>query len=151
MPFKPISNRSISFNAKTGEAEHSQTVWEGSSWEKMGKSRGKTMDRANSFVGRTTRGASIDEGKDFEGVVAVVDPFSTGAHLANEIRKKGFKCARVLSAWDSPVASLVMEGLGDVDFCATVQHNDRMEEQDIAVQQVRFSYHHFSLFSSSVS
>lgn len=94
------------------------------------------MDRANSFVGRSTRGASIDEGKDLEGVVAVVDPFSTGAHLANEIRKKGFKCARVLSAWDSPVASLVMEGLGDVDFCATIQHNDRLEEQDIAIQQV---------------
>jgi len=108
------------------------------------------MDRANSFVGKTTRGASIDEGKELEGVVAVVDPFSTGAHLANEIRLRGYKCARVLSAWDSPVASLVMEGLDEVDFCATIQHNDRLEEQDMAILQVSITPYltslHYSLY-----
>ena len=90
------------------------------------------MDRANSFVGHgppeAVRGM-------YEGVVVVVDPFSTGAHLAAEACKQGYKCARVLSAWDSPVASLVQHGI-NADYIATIQFDDRLEEAEIAIEQV---------------
>ena len=132
-PSKPL-NRGMSFNAATGEKESSQSMWEGSAWEKMGRARGRTMDRSNSFVGGAP--AKIDEvPRDVEGAIAIVDPFSTGAHLAAEVRKRGYKCVRVLSAWDSPVASLVQEGV-TIDFCNTIQHNDRLEEQEQAISDV---------------
>lgn len=132
--------RGMSFNAETGEKESSQALWEGSSWEKFGRSRGKTMDKANSFVGRANSfvGGRDTEPplKEVEGAVVIVDPFSTGAFLASEVRKRGVKCARVLSAWDSPVASLVADGATGIDFCATIQHNDRLADQEAAVSKV---------------
>jgi biotin carboxylase len=135
-----MPSRGMSFNAETGEKESSQAMWEGSSWEKFGRSKGKTMDKANSFVGRANsfvggRDNGNEPLKEIEGAVVIVDPFSTGAFLASEVRKRGVKCARVLSAWDSPVASLVAEGVSSIDFCATIQHNDRLSDQDLAVSQ----------------
>jgi hypothetical protein len=32
---------------------------------------------------------------------------TVGAHLAVEVVKRGFKCVRVFSIWDSPLTSLV--------------------------------------------
>lgn len=120
----------MSFNAETGEKESAQALWEGSAWEKLGRSRGKTMDRANSFVGQS---APNKENQD--SVIAVVDPFSTGAHLAAAVVAAGYKCARVLSAWDSPVASLVQEGVSS-EYCATIQDNDRNHNQEAAINEV---------------
>lgn len=100
--------RGMSFNTETGEKESSQAMWEASSYEKQRRSRGNTMDRANSFVGMGSRGrsGSIDErgiaSKQVSEAFAIVDPFSTGAHLAAEVCKLGYKCVRVLSIWDSP-------------------------------------------------
>jgi hypothetical protein len=74
----------------------------------------------------------VDEEK---GVIVIVDPFSTGAHLASEVCKLGYKCARVFSVWDSPVAALVQQGL-NIDYCATIQHNDRVPDQDAATNEV---------------
>ena len=134
---KPQMTRgmSLEFNAETGEKESSQTLWEGSSWEKLGRSRGKTMDRANSFIGSRSVLQDIPEETETIGVVVIVDPFSTGAHLAAEVCKNGLKCARVLSTWDSPVAALVQKGL-NIDFCATVQHNDRATDQESSIVEV---------------
>lgn len=110
LPSKPFISRGMSFNAETGEKESSQVLWESSSWERLGRSRGRTMDRSNSFVGKKDEGI-----KETDKAIAVVDPFSTGAHLAVEVRKLGYKCIRVFSVWDSPVANLVQQGL-EVDF-----------------------------------
>jgi hypothetical protein len=127
--------RGMSFNAETGEKESAQELWESSSWVKMGRSRGMTMDRSNTFVGA----ASIpEEAPLVDEIIVVVDPFSTGAHLAAEVCKNGFKCARVFSVWDSPVAALVQKGLR-IDFCATVQFNDRIEHE-LALMEVRIVY-----------
>ncbi len=93
------------------------------------------MDRANSFVGQVATSESLKEGS---GVIAIVDPFSTGAHLAAEVCKRGYKCARVLSVWDSPIASLVQGGFGNVDYCATIQHNDQLKDQEYAINEVSF-------------
>ena len=43
----------------------------------------------------------------------------------------------MLSIWDSPVASLVQQGLS-IDFCATIQFNDRVavDEYDVAFAAV---------------
>lgn len=122
----------MSFNAKTGEQESSQALWEGSSFVKMGRARGMTMERSNTFIG----GSSIPEDAELKDeIVIIVDPFSTGAHLAAEVCKQGYRCARVFSVWDSPVAALVQKGL-KIDFCATLQFNDRIEH-DIAIIEVR--------------
>eukprot|EP01033_Poteriospumella_lacustris_P007536 gene7536-5418_t len=108
--------RGMSFNAETGEKESSQALWEGSSWEKFGRSRGKTMDKANSFVGRANSfvGGRDTEPplKEIEGAVVIVDPFSTGAFLASEV-----------------------QGATGIDFCATIQHNDRLADQDAAISK----------------
>ena len=65
-------------------------------------------------------------------MIAVVDPFSTGAHLAREVTLAGLKCARVFSIWDSPVAALIQQGM-EVEYAATVQHNDSMDDQAKAI------------------
>lgn len=110
------------------------------------------MEKSNSFIGYRSESAEHDsgKGKDTEGIVVIVDPFSTGAHLALEITKKNVKCVRVLSSWDSPVAALVQEGIA-AEFIATIQHNDSLKEQDIAVMEVGgihdFFYLHIELIS----
>ena len=130
---KPSMTRGMSFNAETGAKESAQDLWEGSSWEKYSKSKGKTSDRSNSFVGYRSRNQSADHSLD--GAIVIVDPFSTGAHLAAEVCKEGYKCVRVFSIWDSPVAALVQKGL-DIDYCATIQHNDKLLDQEKAVEEV---------------
>eukprot|EP01038_Epipyxis_sp_PR26KG_P011809 gene11809-15803_t len=134
-PSKMGVNRgmSLEFNADTGEKESSQALWENSAWEKFGRSRGRTMDRANSFIGSSTALEEVDPDllvSSRDGLplaVAIVDPFSTGIHLAAEVCRKGLKCIRILSVWDSPVANLVQQGV-NVDFVATIQHNDTAGE-----------------------
>ena len=54
--------------------------------------------------------------------VVVVDPFSTGALLAAKVVSRGYHCIRVLSTVNSPVGSLVQEGL-NTQYDATVQHH----------------------------
>lgn len=130
MPSEPTQisanrNRSnshqYSFNAQTGEKESIQFLWENSSWGRFERSKGKVMERANTFVGpapsTTTRKPQVDE------AIAVVDPFSTGAHLAKQVSLAGYKVVRIFSIWDSPVAALVEKGLV-VEYCATLQFND---------------------------
>lgn len=126
--------RGISFNAETGAKESSQQLWEGSSYEKMAMSRGRVMDRANSFVAHRSVGEDVATVKEHEEVIVVVDPFSTGAHLAAAVVKAGYRCARVLSIWDSPVASLVQEGI-TAEYCATIQHNDQLADQERALNE----------------
>eukprot|EP00604_Paraphysomonas_vestita_P003162 CAMPEP_0174821084 /NCGR_PEP_ID=MMETSP1107-20130205/5372_1 /TAXON_ID=36770 /ORGANISM="Paraphysomonas vestita, Strain GFlagA" /LENGTH=904 /DNA_ID=CAMNT_0016037753 /DNA_START=302 /DNA_END=3016 /DNA_ORIENTATION=+ len=78
------------------------------------------MERANTFVGPLptySRREQIDE------AIAVVDPFSTGAHLAKQVAAAGYKVVRIFSIWDSPVAALVEKGLV-VEYCASLQFND---------------------------
>jgi biotin carboxylase len=182
----PERQRTMSFNATTGEKADEQTIWDNSSWSKMERSHGKTMGRSNSFVltsgtrardnsiggapstpaqapqqaprsptrSRGFSNANIQPRSDGSGghpyygrslaaipadpagrpnMIAVVDPFSTGAHLAREVTLAGIKCARVFSIWDSPVAALIQQGL-EVEYAATVQHNDSMADQDEAVR-----------------
>jgi len=131
---KPSSSRGLSF-FKGEDRENSQSLWQESQWSKLEKSRGKLYDRSNSFfeVGRS-RTNTIDVNSGKPQAVVVVDPFSTGAHLASEIVKLGFKCVRVLSIWDSPVAALVQEGVV-VEFDATIQHNDTVNDKEQALEQ----------------
>ncbi len=132
MANKPFLSRGMSFNAETGAKESSQDLWEGSTWGKFGRSRGKTMDRANSFIGA---GVSSKSEHLLEGAVVIVDPFSTGAHLAAEVCKEGLKCVRVFSIWDSPVAVLIQQGL-EVNYTVTVQHNDKLQDEEKAIAEV---------------
>jgi hypothetical protein len=74
-----------------------KVLWEGSSWNKLEKSRGKYTERTNSFIGSRERAASS---LDVKGAIVIVDPFSTGAHLAAAVCAAGYRCARVFSIWD---------------------------------------------------
>ena len=125
---------SLEFNKDTGERESSQSLWEGSTWERLGRSRGRTLDRANSIIGYRSRAVS-EAIPVLDKVIGIVDPFSTGAHLAAEAHKLGYKIIKILSCWDSPVSSLVQQGLV-LDFFATVQHDDRKIDQEEAIQEV---------------
>jgi|LauGreSuBDMM15SN_2_FD.fasta_scaffold56419_1 hypothetical protein len=128
-------NRSVVVDQESGEPAQEQTLWDGSSWSRMQRSRGKLMDRANSFVGESSGPRSRSGTNADNRAVVIVDPFSTGIHLAKEVVNAGYKCARVFSIWDSPVAALVQKGI-DVDFCATLQHNDTAAAET-AINEVR--------------
>jgi biotin carboxylase len=79
-----------------------------------------------------TRSRSETTDGELPVAVAIVDPFSTGAHLAALVCSQGYKCLRVFSIWDSPVAALVQQGIV-CDFSATIQHNDQLKDQDAAI------------------
>ncbi len=83
--------RGISFNAETGEKEQLKSFWESSSWAKLEKGRGRALERANSFIGSKSSSTSQSEG-----AIVVVDPFSTGTHLAAAVCEAGIKCARYI-------------------------------------------------------
>jgi hypothetical protein len=128
---KETAVRSMSF---IGEGEEKpKALWDGSAWSKLEKSKGKVMERMNSFIGSKSSRSNTVEGN---GVVVIVDPFSTGAHLAVAVTEAGYKCAQVLSVWDSPIAGLVMSGMKNLEYCATIQHDDRKEDQDAATNEV---------------
>jgi hypothetical protein len=71
-----------------------------------------------------------------EGAIAVVDPFSTGATLAAAVCEKGYKCVRVLSIWDSPLSGMVDSRLKNLEFCATIQHDNTNPDKDDATDEV---------------
>ena len=81
--------RSTSFNAETGEKEQLKAFWDSSSWSKLEKGKGKLLDKSHSFIGSRTALPSTNEG-----AIVIVDPFSTGAHLAAAVCSSGIKCAR---------------------------------------------------------
>ena len=91
------------------------------------------MDRGNSFIGY--RSSHLPNESEM-GAVAIVDPFSTGAVLAASVSKAGYKCVRVLSEWDSPIASMVQSDFKSLEFCATIQYDDRKPDQDAATNEV---------------
>ena len=70
---KPHLSRTLSFNTETGEPENQQKFFEGSTWKRLEKSRGKLMERSNSFVGSSSTSAATQTD-----AIIVVDPFSTG-------------------------------------------------------------------------
>lgn len=80
-PKSDLTNHELIFNDDTGEKESSQTLWGSGKWTKLEKSRGKTLERANSFVGSRSRSATATaESLTVDGkpkAIAVVDPFST--------------------------------------------------------------------------
>lgn len=142
-PNKPHINRAMSFNAETGAPESDHKLWEIQS--NFEKSKGKLMERSNSFyktvdtvsptkLRARTMSSTDPNDPTYNSIVLVVDPFSTGSQLASAIADEGYKVGRVFSIWDSPVASLIMEGSQN-DYIATIQHNDRDSNQDNAINE----------------
>ena len=122
----------------TGESTQLKGVWESSSWAKLEKQKGKMMEKANSFIGSRSLSSPrprSNSSSEVQEAIVVVDPFSTGAHLAAAICGSGLLCDRVLSTWDSPVASLVQEGIA-AEFFATIQYDDQIPDMDVATDKV---------------
>lgn len=144
---KPHLARAMSMDMETGETKPLKNVWEGSSWTRFEKQRGKLMEKSNSFIGSRSVSAASPVAPEVPSAIVVVDPFSTGAHLAAAICEAGFLCVRVLSIWDSPVALLVQEGIV-VEFVATVQYDDQAVDQDFATNKVNDSQNFVTVFTS---
>jgi hypothetical protein len=70
------------------------------------------------------------------GAIAIVDPFSTGSLLAQAVCQAGYLCVCVLSEIDSPIANFCLEGI-EIRYAATIQHNNRLDDQSMAIQKVR--------------
>jgi biotin carboxylase len=68
------------------------------------------------------------------GAVAVVDPYSTGANIAAQILKWGYRLILIFSEVNSPVATLVSKGT-KLQPTLIVQHDNRHPDQEIALQQ----------------
>ena len=78
-------------NVDTGEKEDTKKLWESSSWAKLEQKKGKFMEKSLSFIGSRSAAPSKTEG-----AVVIVDPFSTGAHLASAVCDAGLKCIRLV-------------------------------------------------------
>lgn len=68
------------------------------------------------------------------GAVVIVDPFSTGANMAAQVLKWGYKLILIFSEIDSPVAKLVAKGT-NVNPTLLIQHNNRNPDQEAAIQE----------------
>jgi hypothetical protein len=94
-----------------------QALFETSTWSILEKSRGRRLSRGNSFIGDnsyksgSTPGSpsanrkikhsadaviagieKLDIAKNSDKAIAVVDPFTTGAHIAAGVCKLGYTC-----------------------------------------------------------
>jgi biotin carboxylase len=69
------------------------------------------------------------------GAVVIVDPFSSGAHLAAMVVKWGFKLILVFSERDSPVAALISKGANNFKPTLLIQHDATNPDQDAAVEE----------------
>jgi biotin carboxylase len=58
------------------------------------------------------------------GAVVIVDPFSSGANMAAQVLKWGYKLILVFSEFDSPVGNLVAKGT------LLIQHNSSLPEEE---------------------
>lgn len=68
------------------------------------------------------------------GAVVIVDPFSTGANMAAQVLKWGYKLILVFSEIDSPVAKLVAKG-NKINPTLLIQHDGSLPNQDAAIAQ----------------
>jgi hypothetical protein len=101
------------------------------------------MTKTTSFVAREqAKGTSLPP--RIPECVVIVDPFSSGALLAQRVLASGRYCVRVLSEYNSPVASLVSEHAA-VQFDATVQHDDRGPDLQLASDETGTTYTNYSL------
>ena len=71
--------------------------------------------------------------------IVIVDPFSTGAHLAAAVCNKGYACVRVFSTSNSPVAALVQQGV-HAEFVATIEHDEHNSDKEFSIRQVFYIF-----------
>lgn len=91
----------------------------------------KPLSKTASFRSTETEGAERIVPTRIDEAVVVVDPFSSGALLAEKVVESGRYCVRVFSEYNSPVANLVAES-ATCQFDATVQHDSRIQNIDEA-------------------
>ena len=121
-------------NSITGDSENIQNTWEDTTFSKMNRG----LARGNSFVGFRSR--SVTNADEKNSVIVIVDPVSTGVHLAATVCAMGYRCARIFSSWNSPLASLFLNDEILPDYCATIQHNDSIENQGNSISEVIYTF-----------
>ena len=113
----------VSFDSRVAASS-----WDANPW--------KAMVKTASFDGRDEPGcaSAAAAAPRINEAVVIVDPFSSGAILAQLAVLSGRHCIRVLSESESPVAAMISEN-AMVSFDATVQHDDRLADQTVATAQ----------------
>jgi biotin carboxylase len=90
-----------------------------------------TMMQNNIFASSASA-TSCSKGKQRAAVI--VDPMSTGAVLAQHLVSRGYLCVRVLSQeYPAEVLAMVPPGCAGLEYHATIQHGDSVEETAKAI------------------
>lgn len=77
-----------------------------------------------------------------EDAVVIVDPLTTGARLAFEMQKKGYKLIRLFSQeFPERTIACIPESCKDLRFAETVQHNGNLQETVDELKLLGNSYH----------
>ena len=96
-----LSSSNLAGDAALLSGAEAKLGYDSSSFVKMEKSRGKILERANSFVGYRSRSQSISSNA---GCVVVVDPFSTGAHLALSVTEVSALSSAFSTPYSNPLS-----------------------------------------------
>ncbi len=67
--------------------------------------------------------------------VLVVDPFSSGAIIAQRVVREGYHCVRVLSQEDCPIMDYVQEGMS-IDYSATLRLDPNAVSEEEALKKL---------------
>eukprot|EP00904_Undaria_pinnatifida_P012537 jgi/Undpi1/8413/HiC_scaffold_25.g10881.m1 len=114
----------FSFNSKAAKETYAEA------WDKRDPWR--MLKKNVSFAARQEEGLDNQaRGLDAKAVV-VVDPFSSGAVLAKRVIAEGYRCIRLFSVIDSPMAKLIQEGTV-LEFDATFQFDARSLDPEGAI------------------
>jgi hypothetical protein len=105
------------------EKQQSQQLWSANPWKAVTKTASFVKD-ASAPTDATDAASPSSPPQALRGeCVVIVDPFSSGAILAQCTAAKGYRVVRVLAEFNSPVASLVSEGFS-LNFDATIVHDE---------------------------
>eukprot|EP00903_Cladosiphon_okamuranus_P016162 g14915.t1 len=123
----------FSFNSKAAQETYAEAWDKRDPWRMLKKNVSFAAPRPQATEPGMGTGAEAPEARapDAKAVV-VVDPFSSGALLAKRVIAEGYRCIRVFSVMDSPVAKLVQEGTV-LEFDATFQLDDRSSDAEASI------------------
>ncbi len=114
-------SRALSYISSKDIGNHEDVVKKHDPWHKIEKN----VSFIRGDQGIPTRYAAI----------LVVDPFSSGALLAQRVVREGFHCVRVLSQEECPIMDWVVEGL-HVDYSATLRMGGNTISEEEALKKL---------------
>jgi len=97
-------------------------LWSKDPWKKLAKASSFFKDTPKHSKNLTAMMPSLSLRMLRNECVIIVDPFSSGAILAQGAAARGFRLVRVLTEFNSPVVNMVTQGIS-LNFDATLVYN----------------------------